>query len=268
MFPDPPKPGGNGGPHASLLPAPRNSSPPPTADSTETKPWCRKSFTLSGTGPPQSNVGSPSHPTPPQGTKCCCAPQHPESEGGVQLDGKGLDPFNHHFLLAGTKPPLTGWKRTSIFLLGFIQCQKAFTASARVLGMQRQRLGQAGSQPPSQRPHQHPAPGGGKPRTPPARTESHGGRGEGWGPRQGLPSSGLILLGSSTAQSWLETGTERGVGSSCVPQLQWGLLNQILVVLARKTGMQVPASPCAPSSASLQQSISCNHPGKALQIPN
>lgn len=63
------------------------------------------------------------------------------------MDGKGLDPFNHHFLPAGTKPPLTGWKRTSIFLPGFIQCQKAFTASARVLGMQRQHPGQAGRQP-------------------------------------------------------------------------------------------------------------------------
>lgn len=55
------------------------------------------------------------------------------------------DPFNHHFLLAGTKPPLIGWKRTSIFLLGFIQCQKAFRAGARVLGMQRQRPGRAAS---------------------------------------------------------------------------------------------------------------------------
>lgn len=155
------------------------------------------------------------------------------------MDGRGLNPFNHHFLPAGTKPPLTGWKRTSIFLLGFIQCQKAFTASARVLGMQRQCPGRAGgwvasppSSPPPIAPLPAPCPRRGHPQTlpHPARAESHCGRGEGWGPRPGgggggggFPSSGLILLGSSTAQRWLGPGMERGQAACVVsPPLYCG----------------------------------------------
>lgn len=59
-------------------------------------------------------------------------PAHPQAkalkrhcvQGTACLKLSGLDPFNHHFLLAGTKPLLIGWKRTSIFLLGFIQSQR------------------------------------------------------------------------------------------------------------------------------------------------
>lgn len=166
------------------------------------------------------------------------------------MDGKGLDPFNHHFLSAGTKPPLTGWKRTSIFLLGFIQCQKAFTASARVLSMQRQRPGRAGGWPAP--PSSHPAPGGDTPQTTPpqqgqratAAGERDGGQGG------GFPSSGLILLGSSTAQRWLGPGLERGQADCvCVPlPAAVGSFEPNLSVLARKRRRQVLASPTAPGT--------------------
>lgn len=202
----------------------------------------------------------PTHPLP--GAPSTTAPSNTQNlSGGGKLDGKGLDPFNHHFLLAGTKPPLTGWKRTSIFLLGFIQCQKAFTASARVLGMQRQRPGQAGSQPP----RQPPAPGEDT-SEPPSKAREPLWQGSGLGAKAGVPE--LWFNPAGKLHSSELAGDRDGEGGSCAPQLWWGLLNQTLVVLARKRGMQVPASPWAPSSASLQQSTSCNHPGKALQIPN
>lgn len=92
--------------------------------------------------------------------------------------------------------------------------------------------GQPPQPPPPIAPLPAPCPRRGHPQTlpHPARAESHCGRGEGWGPRPGgggggggFPSSGLILLGSSTAQRWLGPGMERGQAACVVsPPLYCG----------------------------------------------
>lgn len=198
------------------------------------------------------------------------------------MDGRGLNPFNHHFLPAGTKPPLTGWKRTSIFLLGFIQCQKAFTASARVLGMQRQCPGRAGgwvasppSPPPPSHPCQHPAPGGDTPRLSPTRQgqrataagERAGGQGRGGGGGRGFPELWFNPAGKLHGSALAGARDGEGTGGLCglpPPLLRRWLFNQTFVVLARKRGRQVPASPSRHSA----QHPSCICPGKTPQLPN
>lgn len=199
------------------------------------------------------------------------------------MDGRGLNPFNHHFLPAGTKPPLTGWKRTSIFLLGFIQCQKAFTASARVLGMQRQCPGRAGgwvASPPSPPPpHRTPAstlpqagtppdsPPPGKGREPLRQGRGLGAKAGGGGGGRGFPELWFNPAGKLHGSALAGARDGEGTGGLCglpPPLLRRWLFNQTFVVLARKRGRQVPASPSRHSA----QHPSCICPGKTPQLPN
>lgn len=74
----------------------------PTHSSMETQPRHVKRFTHLSTGPPpKHSMGHGPSPT----TQCYPTTDTQNQRGmrGV-FDGKGLNPFNHHFLPAGIKP--------------------------------------------------------------------------------------------------------------------------------------------------------------------